>query len=147
MRVWAEKTASTRDLLETLESRRLMSTSASSVDVALIDVSLPNFSTLSSAASKNGKVITYDGRNESAAKVLGRVLTWASANRAQIRSLSILSHGSAGRFALGNEWISTSNEHQRAWAKLRRIMGDDGNIYLFGCNVAENDGGKLLLNH
>src|SRR5438874_87598 len=109
------------ELVESLESRRMLSASAtSSADVALIDSSLPNFNRLSAAVSERSKVIAYDGRHDTAARVLGKLAAWAAATKTKIGSLSILSHGAAGRFALGKEWISTTNEQDPAWAKLRK---------------------------
>src|SRR5206468_3386194 len=81
-----------RELVETLEARRMLS-----ADVALIDTSLPNFSALSAAVSDRTRVITFDGKSESAQKVLGKLIAWAAATRQQLHSVSILSHGSAGK--------------------------------------------------
>src|SRR5262245_8541782 len=94
----------TRHLLELLESRQLMSAGGgeAGVDVALIDSTLPDHQALGAAAQ--GKVITFDGRRDSAARVLGRLVTWAGTTGNTIRSISILSHGAEGRFRLGNEW-------------------------------------------
>src|SRR5436190_18141340 len=103
---WVNPDTFSRELVEQLEPRCMMSASGS--DVALIDSSLPNFNALASAVSDRSKVITYDGRRESAARVLGKLAAWAAATNTQISSLSILSHGSAGRFALGKEWISVA---------------------------------------
>ena len=46
---------------------------------------------------------------ETAHEVLSRVVEWAQESGCEIRSLSLLSHASAGRFELGNEWISKSS--------------------------------------
>src|SRR5688500_929934 len=105
----------TRHLLELLESRKLMSAGSGGVDVALVDNTLPDYQALGAAAQ--GKGITSDGRNDSAAKVLGKLVTWAGATGNKIRSISILSHGAEGKFRLGNEWISTEAEHEKAWRR------------------------------
>ena len=94
-----------RDLVEELESRRLMSASG---DVALIDTSLPEFQDLSAAVTERDNVILYDGRSESAAKVLGKLAKWAAATNQQIHNVSILSHGKAGAFQLGRDWITSA---------------------------------------
>src|SRR5262245_26014533 len=139
-----------RHLLEVLESRELLSAGGAEgagVDVALLDNTLPDFRTLGAAAAA-GKVITFDGRNDSAAKVLGKVATWAGATGAKIRSISILSHGELGKFRLGNEWISTQAQHEKAWRHLRGVLDERAQIYVLGCNVAGEGGdGKLLLEH
>jgi len=76
------------------------------VDIALIDGTLAHEALLASAMNPGGQVIVYDGRHDSAADVLGRVSAWAKENKATISSLSLLSHASSGRFALGSDWIS-----------------------------------------
>jgi hypothetical protein len=139
-----------RQFLEHLETRQLLSAGAG-VDVALIDNTLPNFQALLAAANAGGnrsKVVAYYGRSDSAAKVLGKLVAWAGATGNKIRSLSILSHGSGGRFGLGNEFISTRNENDKAWQRLRNVMDERARIYLFGCNVAQaGSDGQTLLNH
>jgi hypothetical protein len=141
---WADQSGGKRDLLETLESRRMLSTFA---DVALIDTSLPNFNQLSQAVSERSRVILYDGKNEPASKVLGKLVAWAAATKQQIHSVSILSHGAAGKFSLGKDWISNEKLQAKAWAKLKTVLADDANIYLFGCNVASQSDGQNLLDH
>src|SRR5437764_7489298 len=85
-------------VLESLEQRQLLS--GGGTDVALIDSTLPEFRTLRAAVPVGNKVITYDGHSESAAKVMRKLAAWAAANGTKIRSVSILSHGAAGRFKL-----------------------------------------------
>src|SRR5687768_11979200 len=119
----------TKELVENLEPRRMMSAAHEGVSVALIDSSLPDFNALSAAVSENSKVITYDSRRDTAARVLGKLAAWAAATQTKIESLSILSHGSQGRFALGREYISVANENDPAWSKLRKVMAEKSNIY------------------
>ncbi len=134
-----------RHLLELLESRQLMS-AGGGVDVALVDSTLPQYRQLVPAI--HGKVIEFDGKNDSAAKVLGKLATWASATGTKINSISILSHGSEGKFRLGNEWISTAGEHEKAWRRLRGVLDAKAQIYVFGCSVAGKKGnGQMLLDH
>jgi len=136
------KLFATAELVENLEPRHLMS-SGDGASVALIDSSLPDFNALSAAVSSGSKVITYDGRKETASRVIAKLTAWAAATNTKIESLSILSHGSQGRFALGNDYISVADESDPAWTKLRKVMAEKSNIYVFGCNVAagERDGG------
>ena len=107
------------DLIEDLESRQMMSTTAHTADVALIDSTLPDYNLLRSAISANSKVIAYDGKHDSAAQVLGKLAAWAAAAKTKIQSLSIVSHGASGEFALGKEFISLTNEHDAEWERLR----------------------------
>jgi VCBS repeat-containing protein len=59
-----------------------------------------------------------------------------------------MSHGLSGEFKLGNEWIGSDDlaDHAEAWHALDEVMNDGGNIYLYGCNVAEDsEAGQALL--
>ena len=132
--------------LEPLERRRLLS---SGWDIALIDKTLPAQSILERAMSAGGRVILYDGQRETPHDVLSRAVGWAEANGCKIRSLSLLSHGSAGRFELGSEWISKSSLEGIAedLRRLGRVMSRDGSINLFGCNLIDRLGnGQMLIN-
>ena len=95
-----------------------------------------------------GRVILYDGQSESAHEVLTRVVDWAEKSGGAIRSLSLLSHASAGRFELGNEWISKASLDEIAGdlETLGKAMTPDGSINLYGCNLADRLGdGQILM--
>src|SRR3954471_16172623 len=133
-------------LLEPLEQRRVMSVG---VALALIDSSLPHDDLLASAMVSGGHVIVYNGQQDSAADVLGKVTSWAQHNDAKIDSLSLLAHAAPGRFALGNEWITKGNlaETAGAWKQLADVLSDDASINLYGCNLADRLGdGQALIN-
>src|SRR3954471_17756312 len=131
---------------EPLERRVLLS---SGWDVALIDKTLPAENILERAITEpGGRVILYDGDHESAHAVISRVADWAEQSGCKIQSISLLSHASAGRFALGNEWVSKSTVDEIAddFARLGRAMSDDGSINLYGCNLADPLGdGQILI--
>src|SRR5205814_6937389 len=96
----------------------------------------------------SNKVITYNGRSDSAAKVMRKLAAWAAANGTKIKSVSLLSHGAAGRFKLGNEWITDNAQHEKAWRGLKPVLAEDASIYVFGCNVARKGStGQLLIDH
>src|SRR5881392_1377071 len=103
-------------VLEELEARYCFS-AATAESVVLIDRTLPNDSLLTRAIVPGGKTILYDGSHESAAEVLARTTKWAEDAGIKISSISLLSHASAGRFELGNQWISnrTLDATAQAW--------------------------------
>src|SRR5438477_6818381 len=70
-------------VLETLEQRQLLSGGGS--DVALIDSTLPEYRALRAAVPAGNKVITYNGRSDSAAKVMRKLAAWAAANGTKIK--------------------------------------------------------------
>src|SRR5262245_1425609 len=139
-----------RTLLETLESRYFFSVGvdASGETVVLIDKNLPKQGLLTRAIVPGGKTILYDGAHESAAEVLARTTRWAEVAGVKIKSISLLAHASAGKFELGNEWISNKNLDQtsQAWAALGNVLANNASINLFGCNLASGKDGTTLIN-
>ncbi len=116
-------------------------------DVILVDANLADSHLLVQAARPGSQVFLYDSNEESAHGVLSRVIVWAEFSEASIRSLSILSHGAAGGFELGNEWITDASLTKIAsdWQQLSQYMLDDANVAIFGCNVDANGSGQSLL--
>src|SRR5688572_19388527 len=133
--------------LEPLERREVFSSSPG-WDVVLIDSTLPDRAALVRALEPGGRVILFDGREDSAGDVLARAAGWAQEAGTKIRSLSVLSHASAGRFALGREWVSSATLDQSAdeWERLGSVLAPGAAINLFGCNLADalGDGRELI---
>ena len=118
------------------------------IHVIMIDTSLAQYQELVDAAEEGTHVIEYNGETESAEAVLARAVDYAKNNQETIDSISIMSHGLSGEFKLGNEWIGSDDlaDHAEAWHALDEVMNDGGNIYLYGCNVAEDsEAGQALL--
>ncbi|MCP3666901.1 MAG: DUF4347 domain-containing protein, partial [Gammaproteobacteria bacterium] len=119
-----------------------------SIDLILIDTTLVDYQDLADAAGEGTHILLYDGNIESADGVLERAVDYATNNQETIDSISIMSHGLSGEFKLGNEWIGSEDlvDHADALHSLDRVMNDEGNIYLYGCNIAQNtEAGQALL--
>lgn len=131
-------------ILERLEPRTVMS---ADWNVVLIDSTLPDVQALARAFAGERHVMLYDGNHENATQVLQRVTQAASSAGRRIGSLSILSHGTPGAFALGNELVSvgTIGRTAAAWREIGRSMAPDGQIYLYGCSTAAGQVGSSLL--
>ncbi|HDZ20438.1 MAG TPA: DUF4347 domain-containing protein [Phycisphaerae bacterium] len=131
-------------LFESLEVRRLLS---AGLDIVLVDNQLSAYEELADAASNTAYVVVYDGAEDSAGDVIDVLEELATTENRRIGSLSILSHGERGGFALGNEWISNDTLAETAWAwrGLAESFADGANIYIFGCNVASDSGGGRAL--
>jgi VCBS repeat-containing protein len=114
-------------------------------DVILVDRQLNDSQTLIASAQAGSIVFSYDGTSESATSILRKVSGWASENATSIRSLSILSHGTAGAFELGNQWVTfdTFNSTAEEWRDIADYFIEDSNIFILGCNIGPS-GQKLL---
>ncbi len=81
--------------------------------------------------------------NEDGFKKIDKVLK----NDADISSLHIIGHGSAGKILFGN--ASLSNDTIKSYNQTLRSIGqsltEDGDILFYGCNVAATDQGELLI--
>lgn len=134
-----------RPVIEGLERRLLMS---GAWNVALIDSTLADSDLLVRSVDGADCVAVYDGSADSAVDILFGLAEQANSAGAQIASLAILSHGSAGQFDLGDESISSSSLGltAAAWTELGEVMEDGGNISIYGCNVADGSAaGQALL--
>lgn len=133
-----------RDQLFALNSAPSVAVSA---NVVLLDSNLADSLSLAYAAGAGAQVFGYDSRTQSANEVLSAAVSWARETGVRIGSLAIFSHGSAGQFGLGSDWISagTLASTQSAWSQLSQVMTDDGSIQLYGCEVAATSAGKELL--
>ncbi len=139
------KTIGDWPVIEVIEPRLLFS---AGWNVALIDGSLPEADQLVCAAAQADLIHVYDGSSETAAEVLSHVSALAQAAEMKIDSVSILSHGRAGAFALGNEWISSVSLPQTTadWSELGSALSDDSVIQIYGCGVADGTGqGQMLI--
>ena len=123
------------------------SASTAKVKMALVDSNLADVKQLVGALDSNTVVLYFDGLKEKAQTVLAKAENWAKENNAQIESLSILSHGQSGSFALGDESISVNSLDKTAssWNSLKSVLTDNAEIGIYGCDVAANDAGKALL--
>ena len=121
---------------------------AGSTNVVLLDSNLADSLSLAYAAGAGTQVFGYDSRTQSANQVLSTVISWAHETGVQIGSLAVFSHGSAGQFALGRDWISadTLPETSAAWSQLAGVMAQDANIEIYSCDVAATPAGDDLLN-
>lgn len=132
-------------LFESLEVRTLLS---AGLDVFLVDNQLPAYEELANAVSNAAHVVVYDGAEDSARDVFNVLAELAMTENRQIGSLSILSHGAPGGFALGNEWISLDSLEATApaWAALGETMAEGADLLVYACSVADPSGtGQELL--
>ncbi len=135
---------------EGLESRVLFSASplAAPLDVhpdemsapaaILVDASLEDVDRLLEGLSPDAHVLMYDSGSESIDDLVGRVTDLVSETGQRLDSLSILSHGRSGAFQLGSEWVSRESLADDVWAEVGDALDENGNIYIFSCDVASD---------
>lgn len=119
------------------------------LDIVLVSDALEDQTELLRAIDSSARVVVYDAANDSPSYVLQQITQAVGESASSINSLTILSHGDAGGFQLGNQFVDASAlaEQGRAWAELADVMSDAADIYIYGCNLAVlNGSGEQLVN-
>ncbi len=64
-----------------------------------------------------------------------------------VESLNIISHGSSGQLHFSDKTISSQTLEQNAnkWKEIGSFLNKDGDILLYGCNVAQGEKGKEFI--
>jgi hypothetical protein len=122
---------------------------SSPMNVVLIANNLPDQPVLQEAAkAESDAIFTYDAAEDDMADVLAEVTDFAEEAGRKVGTLTILSHGGSGFFHLGNETVTADSleDSAEAWESLQDQMAKNGQIHLYGCNVASEGGsGQALL--
>ncbi len=79
---------------------------------------------------------------------LEQINEYLDKNGVQYDVMRIFSHGNAGYFALSGKMIDSAYvaANSDAFADIGSHLAADGDIMLYGCNLAANDAGKALVN-
>lgn len=111
-------------------------------NIAVIDSSIDGYQTLVEAAeAQQMEIILISG--EEGLDALAEQLE----HRSEIDSLQIFSHGSSGAVYLGEDVLSTDtlDQHAEALALIKGSLSEDGDILLYGCNVAQGVEGRTFI--
>ncbi|MEC8482262.1 MAG: DUF4347 domain-containing protein, partial [Pseudomonadota bacterium] len=108
-------------------------------ELAVIDSQIDDYQTLVDAAQADGMEVILlsgeDGIDE---------LADAIANQTDIDALHLFTHGSQGQLQIGDDNLSstTLDDYAEELALIKGSLSDEGDILLYGCNVAEGDVGE-----
>jgi hypothetical protein len=66
---------------------------------------------------------------------------------ASFDAIHVLSHGGEGWISLGDQTLQLSTPEQNAqfWDSIKNNLTEDGDVLLYGCNVANNAAGQTLI--
>jgi len=120
--------------LEHLEERHLLA-----ADVVVVDSAVDDQSVLLSEIQTDDFEIVYV---DSSSDGLTQLADYLNGHR-DIEAIHILSHGDFGEFTLGDTTYSSTNiaGFSSQLAQIGDSLTASGDILLYGCNVATNDGG------
>ncbi|MEG4312951.1 DUF4347 domain-containing protein, partial [Microcoleus sp. AT10_D2] len=106
--------------------------------IAFIDSALPDSQTLHNGIAAGTEVITLDAARDGVEQI-----TEALANRSNIKSIHIISHGRPASLLLGAIDLNLTNlkTYAKQLQRWSRSLGDSGEILLYGCDVAAGEKG------
>ena len=112
-------------------------------EVVLVDTSLSNYKILEAGVRDGVGIVEFDGSRDG----LAQIAAWAASQQG-LDAIHILSHGSEGILNLGTNHLTStalsSASVQAELAELGRALTADGDLLLYGCDVATGDGAALL---
>ena len=102
-------------------------------EVYVVDQNVANWQQLAAAVPRGAELILLDPGSSGVQQ-----LADALRGQTDISALHILSHGSAGEITLGNEQVDAASLERsaEAWRAIGASLGADGDILLYGCDVA-----------
>ena len=120
--------------------------------LVIIDSQVNNWQSLAQDAGANNPVLILNSSSDGLTQI-SDYLTTLSTNAgaegfAPLQSIHIISHGSAGSLLLGSSTINSDNLnlYSKQLASLGNALSDNGDILLYGCNVAADQTGLQFIN-
>jgi autotransporter-associated beta strand protein len=113
-------------------------------EIAFIDAAVENRATLLTVIPSEVEVVILkpgqDGLKQIAFHLHGR---------RELKTLHLLSHGSAGRIQLGNIWLDQDGLGVRAHdlSAISQALAPGADILLYGCDVARGADGRAFVEH
>lgn len=107
-------------------------------EVIFIDKGVDDWQSLADGVPHGAEIVTLDPTRDG----LEQMAEWA-AGREGYSAIHILSHGSAGQVQLGSTSLNndTLSGYSEALAQIGQSLTEDGDILLYGCDVAAGQSG------
>lgn len=112
-------------------------------EVVFIDTSVTDYQSLINGVSAGVEIELIDSSKDG----LAQLTSWAQSNQ-DYDAIYLLSHGSSGQISLGTVSIDNTNinDYADSLATIGQSLTTDGDLLVYGCDVAKSDSGKLLIN-
>ncbi|MBY5281762.1 DUF4347 domain-containing protein, partial [Anabaena sp. PCC 7938] len=106
-------------------------------NIVFIDSTVNDYQTLASQAKTGTEVIVLDNSKDGVSQI-----TQALAGRSNLDSIQIFSHGAEGAVYLGSAVLDSQSleGYQVQLQQWGEALGDNGDILVYGCNVATGEG-------
>ncbi|WP_088894367.1 DUF4347 domain-containing protein [Leptolyngbya ohadii] len=112
--------------------------------VVFIDSAIASYQRLAAGVNSDAEVIILDSSKDGISQI-----TEALAQKRNVSSVQVFSHGSAGGIQLGQNFYNLSALSQRGdeLASWATALTEDGDLLFYGCNVAADSSGIELVNY
>ena len=126
-----------------LPTAAVTSNVAAATDLVIIDNGIDNAAALMSAVPSNAEIVLIDSSQSGIKQI-----TQAIGSHQNLRSVHLLCHATDGALIVGNESISNENlgEHRDSIAQWQQSMTADGDLLIYGCDLASGTEGIRFLN-
>lgn len=120
-----------------------MTMTPSTTLVFLLD-NLPDRECLAENLPADTTVVYLDSRTNALARMAGYL---AMLPAGSVGAIHLVSHGSSGSLSLGSLTLDNGNLHDHAvtLAKIGEALTADGDLLLYGCNVASGEAGQAFI--
>jgi len=110
--------------------------------IVFIDDSLEDPQTLADAAADDAQIHILDGDSDGFAQIKDILQ-----NQDRVNEIHIFGHGTAGEARLGTASLSleTLTTHSDTLAALKDTLTEDGDILLYGCDIAAGEDGQTFI--
>jgi uncharacterized delta-60 repeat protein len=110
--------------------------------VAFVDATLPDWEVLAAELPTDVEVILLNAAQDGVLQIAA-----ALADRDDLDAIHVLSHGRRGALQLGNAVLDEDSlpRYQSALQTIGAALSDEGDLLLYGCNVAIGDAGHAFV--
>ena len=129
-----------------LTSPQTVGNSAAPTNLVFIDPAVDNFASLLQGLKPNSEAVILDSSQDGVTQISNFLANYP--DKGSIKSVQILSHGSAGSLQLGSSRLSVDNldQYQSALSQwFSPGSGDKPDLLLYGCDVAEGSVGQQFI--
>ena len=111
-------------------------------NIVFIDSQVKDYREITKSFKKSTEVYLINS-NEDGFKRISEILK----DKNDINALHLIGHGSVGQIVFGNAFLNneTIDDYKSTLSSIGQSLTETGDILFYGCNVAGNEKGKLLI--
>ena len=114
-----------------------------SSEIVFINSSIQNVEEIIDDLSKNAEIVYLKADGNGIQQITNYL-----ANKTNINTMRIISHGGDGNFVLNGEVVDSDylNKNSEVISSWKSALSENADIMLYGCNIAGTDTGKAFVN-